>query len=91
MKVKPGFVLRTIANEYMLMPVDEKIREYKGAVLMNKVSAFIWEQLQKPVSRDDLLSALLEKYDIDEASAAEDLDAVLAQFRQLELIEDSAE
>ena len=91
MKAKPGFVLRTIADEYMLMPIDENIGTYKGMVLLNRVSAFIWEQLQAPVSRDGLLSALLEKYDIDEASAAEDLDAVLAQFRQLELLDDPAE
>ncbi len=91
MKAKPGFVLRTIADEYMLMPVDENIGAYKGIVLLNRVSAFIWEKLQEPVSREELLSALLEKYDIDEASAAEDLDAVLAQFRQLELIDNTDE
>ena len=91
MKAKPGFVLRTIADEYMLMPIDENISAYKSMILLNKVPAFIWEQLQAPVSRDDLLSALLEKYDIDEASAAEDLDTVLTQFRQLELIDDPAE
>ncbi len=86
MKAKSGFVLRTIANEYILMPTDEQIAKFNGAVLLNRVSAFIWEKLQEPVSLEGLLSALLEKYDIDEVSAAEDLDAVLAQFRQLELI-----
>ena len=91
MKTKPGFVLRTIADEYMLMPVNDKITIFNGTILLNNVSAFIWEQLQKPVSKEDLLSVLLEKYDIDEASAAEDLDAVLEQLKQLELLDGPAE
>ncbi len=91
MIAKEGFVLRNVVGEYMLMPVNDKIATFNGTILLNSVSAFIWEQLQSPISREDLLSALLEKYDIDEASAAEDLDAVLAQFKQLELIDDPAE
>ena len=91
MKAKPGFVLRTIADEYMLMPIDENIAKFNGAVLLNKVSAFIWEKLQVPVSREDLLSVLLEKFDVEEDAASKDLDAVLEQLKQLEMIEDSAE
>ncbi len=91
MKAKPGFVLRKIADEHILMPVDQKIGEYKGAVLLNRLSAFVWEQLQEEASREKLLSALLEKYDIDEASAAEDLDALLEQLKQLDLIDNTDE
>lgn len=91
MKAKLGFVLRKIANEYMLMPIDQKIGEYRGAVLLNRLSAFVWEQLQEKKSREELLSAVLEQFEVEKAEAASDLDALLEQLKQLELIEDPAE
>ena len=87
MKAKSGFVLRNIAGEYMLMPVGDNISNYKGAVLLNKVSAFIWEKLQDPVSRDDLLTAVLDEFDVDESTAANDLDDILKKFDELGLTE----
>lgn len=87
MKAKSGFVLRNVAGEYMLMPVGENIATYKGAVLFNKVSAFIWEKLQDPVSRDDLLTAVLDEYDVEKEVAEKDLDNILQRFDELGLLE----
>ena len=77
MKVKPGFILRDVVGEHILMPIDENIGIYKGAVLLNSTSAFVWETLQQDISRDDLLAAMLEEFDIDEATAERDLDQLL--------------
>ncbi len=90
-KVKTGFVLRNIADEYMLMPTDENIAAYNGAVLLNEVSAFIWEKLQNPMSREDLLAAVLDEFETDEATASKDLDALLEKLNQLGLMETMAE
>ena len=86
MKAKSGFILRNIVGEHMLMPVDDNIGKFDGTVLFNDVSAFIWEKMSEPVSRDDLLKAVLEEYEVDEATAAADLDAVLKKFEELEII-----
>ena len=74
-------------NEYLLMPTDENIGIYRGAVLLNSVSAFFWEKMQAPVSRDDLLTAVLNEFDVDENKAANDLDAFLEKMNQLGIIE----
>ena len=81
MKAKPGFVLRTIADEYMLMPVDQKIGEYKGMVLLNRLSAFVWEKMQEETSREELLSAVLGQFEVEEAEASEDLDTLLEKLK----------
>ena len=88
MKAKPGFILRKIVGEYMLLPIDENIRTYNGAVLLNSVSAFVWEQLQSEASREELLARMLEEFDVDEATAARDLDALLNKLREMELLEE---
>ena len=88
MKIKPGFTLRNVVDEFMVMPTGENIKSFGGTVVLNEVSAFIFRQLEQPISREDLLAQLLAEFDVDEATAAADLDALLAQFRQLGLMED---
>lgn len=86
MKAKDGFVLRNIVGEHVIMPTGDNINRFKGTVLLNEQAALLWERLQNNVSRGDLLTALLDTYDVDEATAAGDLDAVLEKFKSLSLI-----
>ena len=88
MRVKPGFILRKVVGEYLLMPAGESAAGFGGYLLLNTVSAFLWEQMQTPKTRQDLLDAVLAKYAIDEATASADLDAMLGQFRQQGLLEE---
>ena len=88
MKIKSGFTLRHVVDEYMVMPTGENIRNFGGTVVLNEVSAFVFEQMQKSISREDLLAQILAEFDVDEATAADDLDALLEQFRQIGLLED---
>ena len=88
MKIKPGFTLRNVVDEFMVMPTGENIKNFGGTVILNEVSAFIYKQLEQPISREDLLTQILAEFDVDEATAAADLDALLEQFRQMELLEE---
>lgn len=88
MKAKSGFVLRDIVGEKILMPTGDNIGKFKGTVLLNDIAAFVWQKLQDPVSRDDLLRAVLDEYEVEEAVAAEDLDKFLQTLREYEVIED---
>lgn len=87
MKAKDGFALRTIVDEYILMPTGINIDKFDGTVVLNEVSAFLWERLQRPVTRDDLLTALLETYEVSREVAEKDLDDLLQTFAQLGLLE----
>lgn len=88
MKIREGFVLRNVADEHMVMPTGENVGKFGGAVVLSDVAAFAFEQLKHPVSREDLLSLILAEYDVDAETAAADLDALLAQFREMNLLED---
>ena len=64
MKAKEGFVLRNIVDEYILMPTGDNIAKFQGTVLLNEVSAFVWEKLQNPISEADLLQAILDEFEV---------------------------
>ena len=87
MKIKDGFVLRKVAGEYIVMPTGGNIATFDGAVALNGVSAFLFEQLKNPVSKDDLVTALLDEYEIDPQTAAKDVEALLDKFDSMGLIE----
>ncbi len=88
MKAQSGFVLRNLAGEYVLAPVGDQIKSYDALVVMNELSAFLWDRLQRDVSRQDLLSAVLDEYDVEEETCARDIDAVLAKMRAIGLLTD---
>ena len=78
---------RSAAGEQILMPTDENIGKFKGTVLLSGVAAFIWEKMQAPVSRDDLLTAILDEYEVEESVAAKDLDNLLTKLDEYGVIE----
>ena len=88
MKAKPGFVIRNIAEEKMLMPADNNIGQFNGVLLLNDVSALVWQKLQDPVSSDDLLKAVLDEFEVEKTVAEDDLDNLLRTLKEYDVIED---
>ena len=86
MKANPGFILRNVVDEYILMPTGDNIGKFNGTVLLNEVSALVWEKLQDPISREDLLKAILDEFEVEKAVAAADLDALLAKLKEYGVI-----
>lgn len=87
MRIKEGFVLRNVMDEYIVMPTGDNITKFDGAVVLNEVSAFIYKLLEVPMCRDDLLTAVLDEFDVDEATASADLDVLLNKLADLGVLE----
>ena len=87
MKIKDGFVLRNVVDEFIVMPTGDNIAKFDGAVVLNEVSAFVFEQMKRPVSREDLLEAVLNEFEVDEATAAADLDQLIEKLTEMGLVE----
>lgn len=86
MKVSNQFILRTIADEHLLIPVGEAAISVKGLIALSESGALLYEKLKNGCSRADLIAALLAEYEVSEAQAAEDTDAFLNQMRQLNML-----
>lgn len=86
MKASPDFILRHIVDEYILMPTGKNISTYNGTVLLNAVSAFVFEKLQNEISYEDLLAAVLNEFEVAEETARKDLDELLDTFRKYQLL-----
>ena len=78
MKLNDGFVLKSMAGEYVLMPTGENIAKFNGSVLLNEVSAFVIRQLEAgPLGIEDLTDLVLQEYDADRETVKQDLEELM--------------
>ncbi len=88
MKVKDDYLLRNVAGSHIVVPVGEGCLDFSGVITLNEVGAFLWEKLQADISAEELLSALLAEYDVDEATAKTDIDEFIAKLKGADLLAD---
>lgn len=87
MKIIKEFMLREIAGEAMLIPVGKTVTEFKGMISLNGVAAFIWSNLEKVETEEELIALILEKYDVSEEEAAKDVHGLCTALREVGFIE----
>ena len=54
---------------------------------LNDVGAFVWQELQTPKRREEIVDAVTERYEVSAADCAPDIDALLEEFRDAALVE----
>lgn len=86
MKIKKDFILREIAGDYILVPNGQTIKDFNGLIALNEVGGFIWENLSKVETKDELVSNILEEYDVEESVARKDLDEFLEVLKKAEIL-----
>jgi hypothetical protein len=77
MKIKEGFLLREIAECYIVVPVGSRVIDFKGLMTLNNSGYFIWNHLIEENTYDNLLDSILQEYEVDEETAKKDLDEFL--------------
>ena len=88
MKIKDGFVLRKIADQYMAVPVGARAKELHGMIGLNETGAFIWDRLSKGQSQDDIVKALCEEYEVQNDAAAASVERFLEKLRAEGMLSD---
>lgn len=65
-RIKPGFILREIAGEQVIVPVDEESLITNAVMTPNDTAAFLWNVFQQPMTKEDAVMAALKEYDATE-------------------------
>ena len=69
--LKPGYVLREIAGEHMAIPVTAE--NSSDIVVLNPVSAILWNELEAPKTIDELADKICSSFEISREEAAVDI------------------
>lgn len=81
MKLKEGFILRTVAGNTIVVPTGSALN-LNMMISLNGVGRFLWEKLEKGAETEELIAALLEEYDVDEAKAKKDVEAFVEKLNE---------
>ena len=89
MKVKNGFNLREVCGENIIVAEGDENIDFSNIISMNESSAYLWQEVQKldNFTIDTLTQLLYEQYEIDEATAKNDVTTLATQWAAAGIIE----
>ncbi|MBO5560814.1 MAG: PqqD family protein [Firmicutes bacterium] len=88
MKIKDGYLLRTVAGSNIVVPIGEGAIDFSGVITLNEVGAFLWRVLEDGADKAALLKKLTDEYEVDDATASADIDAFIARLQEASLLDD---
>lgn len=90
MKIKDGFILRKFSDKIVAVADDDFADNSNVFIKMNSSAEFVWNFLRQDRSYDEVINALLEKYDIDRQTAENDFDEFLSAVRKAGLLDEQS-
>ena len=86
MKIKEGFILRTVGGNHIVVPVGAQTVDFRGIITLNETGEFLWNLLQEDCTEEQLTQALLAEYDVAADVAAADISGFVESLRQADLL-----
>ena len=90
MKVIPGFALRPLGNEYLLIAESVDLVNFNAMITLNESAAYLWRNVAEWQSFDEqtMVDLLLAEYEVSPVQALEDVRKTIASWRDAKLITD---
>lgn len=87
MKLNDKFVLRQVADEYILIPTTGDF-DFNGIIALNDIGKEIYDLLPSVASDRELIERMCEIFDAPAEEISSDVSAFLAQLRQEKILLD---
>ena len=87
MRIKKDFVLRKVADVYVVVPVNSLTLDFNGIINHNETGAFLFKLLQSGADKQELVNKLLEEYEVEPEKASADIDVFLEKVKDADILE----
>ena len=88
MKIKEGFILRSICGEYIVVGEGLAQVNFNKMLSLNESAAYLWKEVTgKEFSLDDLVQLLLDQYEVTPEQARQDVEKLTATWIQEGVVE----
>ena len=88
MKLRGEFVVRTVVDNAVAVPVGQTALHFNGMVMLNDVSRVIWLCLEQETTVEDIVKAVTDAFEVEPSQAAADVLEFLQQLRDAQLLEE---
>lgn len=82
MRIISGYMLNKLGNQFVVVAVGDRSKEFQGMIKLNESASFLWKQLEEGVQSDQLVATLQSEYEVSEEVAKRDVEAFLAVLSQ---------
>ncbi|HNX93257.1 MAG TPA: PqqD family protein [Syntrophomonas sp.] len=86
MKIKEGYMLREVAGNSVVVAVGKATLDFNGLITLNGSGTFLWKMLTEETNQEALLTAILDEYEINEATAKIDIAEFIDKLKGADLI-----
>ena len=87
MKRKDDFLLQSVGGLDLLAPVGARVVDMNGMVVLSPTGSYLWELLAEDRSAEELVTALVDRYDVGKERAGADVRTFLDDLSRKGLID----
>lgn len=88
MKIKPGFVLRDVCGQQVIMGEGLGAIDFGRLLCLNETAAFLWKiAMEGEFTVESLSEKLLDVYDVAKEQALADVTQIVNEWKKVNVIE----
>jgi len=82
-ELKKKFVAREVGGELVVVPLTGNIAHMNELFTFNSTAKLLWEELNADSTEESLVQALLDNYEVEEATARVDVKKFLERLEEM--------
>lgn len=87
-RIKPGFILREIAGEYAIVPVDADSLITNAVMSPNESAVFLWKAFEHSSTKEDVVRSGMQEYDVTEEAIRKSIDRFVEDSLRYRILEE---
>lgn len=88
MKLNKNFILRQVADVWVVLPIAEATANFNGMLTLNETGALLWKTLEQGGNRETMADALTAEYIVTREQALADVDEFLEKLANVGCLEE---
>ncbi|MCI5970952.1 MAG: PqqD family protein [Clostridia bacterium] len=86
MKVKEGFIVKKVIDDYVVVPVGDNFMDFSSIINLNETGAFLWQCMENDITEDELVNLLSKEYEVDASEVKDDVADFIESLKNAKLL-----
>lgn len=83
-----NYTIRKIGQELLMFPIGEMADRVQGTIQINEITAFVWDLFEHEQSIDDIVSRIINDYDISKEEATSYISPLINELERALVIKE---
>lgn len=86
MRLKDDFILHNTGDDFVIIATGEAAKNFNGMIKLNNMGGEIVTLLKNEITEEEVVKAIVDKYEVDYDTAKEDITNLLNSLRKVGII-----